>query len=75
MLCHAHKTTSFGKNLFYYIILPNVCQYLFIIFFLLWFISCITEIFERADLQQIREFLLHGAECVEVSGETYSKLT
>ena len=33
----------------------------------------ITEIFERANLQHIREFLLNGTECVEVSGESYKQ--
>lgn len=31
----------------------------------------ITEIFSRLDIQQIREFLLHGVECVEVNTKTY----
>ena len=34
--------------------------------------SYITEIFERADLQHIREFLLCGVECSEVTNETYN---
>ena len=33
----------------------------------------ITEIFDRLDLQQIREFLLHGVECAQVSGESYKQ--
>ena len=33
--------------------------------------SYITEIFERLDLQQVREFLLNGVECVQVDGNTY----
>ena len=35
--------------------------------------SYITEIFERLDLQQIREFLLHGVGCFEISRETYKR--
>jgi len=35
--------------------------------------SYITDIFERLDLQQIREFLLHGVECVEVSDKSYKQ--
>ena len=35
--------------------------------------SYITEIFERANLQNIREFLLHGAECVEISEKNYKQ--
>ena len=34
--------------------------------------SYIFEIFERLNLQQIREFLFHGVEC-DVSNETYRK--
>ena len=33
----------------------------------------IAEIFNRLDLQQIREFLLHGVVCCEVSGQTYQQ--
>ena len=35
--------------------------------------SYITKIFERLDLQQIREFLLYGTECEKVSGEDYKR--
>lgn len=35
--------------------------------------SYISEIFERLDLQQIREFLLHGTEEMNVSTDTYLK--
>jgi len=35
--------------------------------------SYITEIFERLDLQQIREFLLHGVECGKVSDLSYKQ--
>ena len=35
--------------------------------------SYITEIFDRLDLQQIREFLLHGVECYDVSGDSYKQ--
>ena len=35
--------------------------------------SYINDIFERLNLQQIREFLLHGVECCEVSGQTYQQ--
>ncbi len=37
------------------------------------FMSYITEIFERLDLQHIREFLLHGSECVEISDKPYKQ--
>jgi len=33
----------------------------------------ISEIFSRLDLQHIREFLLHGVECLEVSDENYKQ--
>ena len=33
--------------------------------------SYIAEIFERANLQQIREFLLNGTECLETNHGTY----
>lgn len=33
----------------------------------------ISEIFSRLDIQQIREFLLHGVECVEISDKTYKQ--
>ena len=35
--------------------------------------SYITEIFERLDLQQIREFLLHGVECLQISEKSYKQ--
>lgn len=35
--------------------------------------SYISEIFNRADLQQIREFLLHGAECPEIDRAPYKQ--
>jgi len=35
--------------------------------------SYITKIFERLDLQQIREFLLYGTECAKVSEEDYKQ--
>ena len=35
--------------------------------------SYITDIFDRLDLQQIREFLLHGVDCVQVSEESYKQ--
>lgn len=35
--------------------------------------SYITEIFDRLDLQQIREFLLHGVECIQVTDKTYKQ--
>ena len=35
--------------------------------------SYITEIFERVNLQQIREFLFNGVECADVINETYKK--
>lgn len=33
--------------------------------------SYISEIFERLDVQHIREFLLHGVECVEIDPKDY----
>ena len=30
-------------------------------------------IFKRLDIQQIRAFLLHGTECVEISAKTYEE--
>ena len=33
----------------------------------------INQIFKRLDVQQIRSFLLHGVECVEMDSETYEK--
>ena len=35
--------------------------------------SYISEIFERLDLQQIREFLLNGVECLKVSEDSYER--
>ena len=35
--------------------------------------SYITEIFERLDLQQIREFLLNGVECITISPQSYKR--
>lgn len=35
--------------------------------------SYISEIFDRAHIQHIREFLLHGAECVEISDKSYKQ--
>ncbi len=35
--------------------------------------SYISEIFERLDIQHIREFLLHGVECVQISEKTYKQ--
>jgi len=32
-----------------------------------------SEIFNRVNLQHIREFLLHGAECLEVSDKSYEE--
>ncbi|NLZ45378.1 MAG: hypothetical protein GX896_01665 [Clostridiales bacterium] len=31
----------------------------------------ITGIFERADIQQIREFLLNGVECYQIEKASY----
>ncbi|MPM44405.1 hypothetical protein SDC9_91083 [bioreactor metagenome] len=33
----------------------------------------ITRVFERADIQQIREFLLNGVECVELDKRSYKE--
>ncbi len=33
----------------------------------------ITEIFERANFQDVREFLLHGVKCVNTSPKVYKK--
>lgn len=30
-----------------------------------------SEIFERVNLQHIREFLFHGVECLEISNKSY----
>lgn len=35
--------------------------------------SYISEIFDRAHIQHIREFLLHGVECVEISDKSYKQ--
>lgn len=35
----------------------------------------VDEVFARADLQQIREFLLHGTECVKISPLSYIERT
>lgn len=35
--------------------------------------SYISEIFDRAHIQHIREFLLHGVECVEISDRDYKQ--
>lgn len=35
--------------------------------------SPIAEIFRRMNIQQIREFLLHGVEQPEISADTYEK--
>ena len=35
--------------------------------------SYIAEIFERLDLQQIREFLLNGVECLKLSEDSYEQ--
>ena len=35
--------------------------------------SYIDEIFARLHIQHIREFLLHGVECVEISDKTYKQ--
>jgi len=33
--------------------------------------SYIDNIFARTNIQQLREFLLHGAECIEISSKDY----
>jgi len=33
----------------------------------------IKQIFERADLQHIREFLLHGVACTKISEQSYKQ--
>lgn len=33
----------------------------------------VDKIFDRADIQHIREFLLHGVECDNISSESYSE--
>ena len=35
--------------------------------------SYISDIFERADIQHIREFLLYGVECVELDHAPYKE--
>ncbi|MCQ1528314.1 hypothetical protein [Lutispora saccharofermentans] len=35
--------------------------------------SYISEIFDRANIQQIREFLLYGVECAEISDKSYKQ--
>ena len=35
--------------------------------------SYISQIFDRANIQNIREFLFHGVECVEVSTKSYTQ--
>lgn len=35
--------------------------------------SYVSEIFDRLDIQHIREFLLHGTECIEVSEKSYKQ--
>lgn len=35
--------------------------------------SYISEIFDRLDIQHIREFLLHGVECVELTDKPYKQ--
>lgn len=35
--------------------------------------SYITEIFERANIQQIREFLLNGVECMQIETASYEQ--
>lgn len=35
--------------------------------------SYLTEIFDRADIQQLREFLLHGVECMQPSSKPYEQ--
>lgn len=35
--------------------------------------SYITQIFERADIQQIREFLLNGVECMQIEAAPYEQ--
>jgi len=32
-----------------------------------------SEIFNRVNLQHIREFLLHGAECLDISDKSYEE--
>ena len=33
----------------------------------------VSEIFERANLQHIRAFILNGEDCLEVSSESYAE--
>lgn len=35
--------------------------------------SYISEIFNRLDIQHLREFLLHGVECVKVNPKDYKE--
>ena len=35
--------------------------------------SYTSNIFDRANIQQIREFLLHGVECVEIETKPYKE--
>lgn len=35
--------------------------------------SYISDIFDRLNLQQIREFLLHGVECIDLSDKSYKQ--
>jgi len=35
--------------------------------------SYISEIFDRLDIQHIREFLMHGVECAEIDTRTYQQ--
>lgn len=37
------------------------------------FMDYVDEIFARSDLQQIREFLLHGTECIKISPFSYKE--
>ena len=35
--------------------------------------SYISEIFKRANIQQVREFLLHGGTCLSINDEPYEQ--
>jgi hypothetical protein len=35
--------------------------------------SNVSEIFQRLDIQHIREFLLNGVECAEISNKSYKQ--
>lgn len=37
------------------------------------FMNYVDKIFDRVDIQHIREFLLHGVECCNISSESYSE--